>query len=34
MFSLAVSIGSRLKNWNTKPMWLRLNFVRGVSAGS
>ena len=32
MFSLAVSIGSRLKNWNTKPMWVRLNFVRGVSA--
>jgi hypothetical protein len=31
MFSSAVSIGSRLKNWKTKPMWLRRSFVRSES---
>jgi hypothetical protein len=31
MFSSAVSIGSRLKNWKTKPMWRRRSFVRSVS---
>ena len=31
MFSSAVSIGSRLKNWNTKPMWRRRSFVSAVS---
>jgi hypothetical protein len=30
-FSLAVSIGSRLKNWNTKPMCSRRSFVRSLS---
>ena len=31
MFSSAVSIGSRLKNWNTKPMCSRRSFVRSES---
>ena len=31
MFSSAESIGRRLKNWKTKPMWLRRSFVRSVS---
>ncbi len=31
MFSSAVSIGSRLKNWKTKPMWRRRSFVRSES---
>ncbi len=31
MFSSAVSIGSRLKNWKTNPMWVRRSFVRSVS---
>jgi hypothetical protein len=30
-FSSAVSIGSRLKNWKTKPMWRRRSFVRSLS---
>ena len=30
-FSSAVSIGSRLKNWKTKPMWRRRSFVSSVS---
>src|SRR5437762_7669229 len=30
-FSSAVSIGSRLKNWKTKPMCLRRSFVNSVS---
>ena len=40
MFSAAVSIGSRLKNWKMKPMWSRRSFVssrvveaRDVDAG-
>jgi len=32
MFSSAESIGSRLKNWNTKPMWSRRSFVSAVSS--
>ena len=31
MFSSAVSVGSRLKNWKTKPMWRRRSLVRAVS---
>ena len=31
MFSSAVSIGSRLKNWKTKPMWRRRSLVRSES---
>ena len=31
MFSSAVSIGSRLKNWKTNPMWRRRSFVRSES---
>ena len=31
MFSSAFSIGSRLKNWKTKPMCSRRSFVRSVS---
>ena len=31
MFSSAVSIGRRLKNWNTKPMCSRRSFVRSES---
>ncbi len=31
MFSLAVSIGNRLKNWKTKPMCSRRSFVRSLS---
>ena len=27
MFSTAVSVGSRLKNWKMKPMWSRRNLV-------
>ena len=30
-FSSAVSIGSRLKNWKTKPMWRRRSFVSSLS---
>ena len=32
MFSAAVSIGSRLKNWKMKPMWSRRSFVSAVSS--
>ena len=32
MFSSAVSIGSRLKNWKTKPMWSRRSSVSSVSS--
>jgi hypothetical protein len=31
MFSSAVSIGSRLKNWKMKPMFRRRSFVRSES---
>ena len=31
MFSSAVSIGSRLKNWKMKPMCLRRIFVMSLS---
>ena len=31
MFSSAVSIGSRLKDWNTKPMWRRRSLVSCLS---
>ena len=31
MFSAAVSIGSRLKNWKMKPMWSRRSLVSSVS---
>ena len=34
MFSSAESIGSRLKNWKTKPMCSRRSFVRSVSPRS
>ena len=34
MFSSAVSIGRRLKNWKTKPMWRRRSFVSSVSLSS
>ena len=34
MFSSAVSIGSRLKNWKTKPMCSRRSFVISVSLSS
>ena len=34
MFSSAVSIGSRLKNWKTKPMCSRRSFVSSVSPRS
>jgi len=33
-FSSAFSIGSRLKNWKTKPMCRRRSFVRSVSLSS
>ena len=33
-FSSAVSIGRRLKNWNTNPMCLRRNFVVSLSFSS
>ena len=32
MFSAAVSIGSRLKNWKMKPMWSRRSRVSAVSS--
>ena len=32
MFSAAVSIGSRLKNWKMKPMWSRRSFVSAASS--
>ena len=32
MFSSAVSIGSRLKNWKTKPTWVRRSFVSSRSS--
>ena len=32
MFSAAVSIGSRLKNWKMNPMWSRRSFVSAVSS--
>ena len=32
MFSSALSIGSRLKNWKTKPMWSRRSSVSSVSS--
>ena len=32
MFSAAVSIGSRLKNWKMKPMWSRRSWVSAVSS--
>ena len=32
MFSAAVSIGSRLKNWKMKPMWSRRSFVSSLSS--
>ena len=31
MFSSAVSIGSRLKNWKMKPMWRRRSLVSSLS---
>ncbi len=31
MFSSAVSIGRRLKNWKTKPMWSRRRWVSFAS---
>ena len=31
MFSSAVNIGRRLKNWKTKPMWRRRSLVRSES---
>src|SRR5919201_3866477 len=34
MFSSAVSIGSRLKNWKMKPILLRRNHVRSLSSSS
>ena len=34
MFSSAVSIGSRLKNWKMKPMCVRRSFVICVSLRS
>ena len=34
MFSAAVSIGSRLKNWKMKPMWSRRSFVSAVSSSA
>ena len=34
MFSSAVSIGSRLKDWNTKPMCRRRSFVSCLSGMS
>ena len=34
MFSFAVSIGSRLKNWKMKPMCSRRSFVSCVSSSS
>ena len=34
MFSAAVSIGSRLKNWKMKPMWSRRSWVSAVSSRS
>ena len=34
MFSAAVSIGSRLKNWKMKPMWSRRSFVSSVSSSA
>ena len=32
MFSAAVSIGSRLKNWKMNPMWSRRSLVSAVSS--
>ncbi len=32
MFSAAVSIGSRLKNWKMKPMWSRRRSVSSASS--
>ena len=32
MFSAAVSIGSRLKNWKMNPMWSRRRIVSAVSS--
>ena len=32
MFSSAVSIGSRLKNWKMKPMWVRRSLVSASSS--
>ena len=32
MFSSALSIGSRLKNWNTKPTWSRRSCVSLASS--
>ena len=34
MFSSAVSIGSRLNDWNTKPMCCRRSFVSCLSGSS
>jgi hypothetical protein len=34
MFSSAVSIGSRLKNWKMKPTWSRRNLVSSASLSS
>ncbi len=31
MFSCAVSVGTRLKAWKTKPTWSRRNAVRALS---
>ena len=32
MFSAAVSVGTRLNDWNTKPMWSRRIWVRLLSS--
>ncbi len=34
MFSAAVSVGTRLKDWKTKPIRSRLNWVRPASSSS
>ena len=34
MFSSAVSIGSRLKNWKMNPMWLRRSLVSASSSSA
>ena len=34
MFSAAVSIGSRLKNWKMNPMWSRRSLVSSVSSSA
>ncbi len=34
MFSSAVSIGSRLKNWKMNPMWLRRSLVSALSSSA